>query len=51
MEESDQPARPVDPTGLLPNIIPYYLSKGDFFRLALDAYFMNARPGSIKSSG
>jgi hypothetical protein len=42
MEDSDQPAPAVDPTGLLPNIIRSCLSEGDASRLALNAQFMNA---------
>jgi hypothetical protein len=42
MEDPDQPAPAVDPTGLLANIMHYCLSEGDAFRLALDAQFMNA---------
>jgi hypothetical protein len=43
MEDPDQPAPAVDPTGLLPNIIRYLLSDGDASRLAFDVQFMNAR--------
>jgi hypothetical protein len=43
MEDPDQPARAVDPTGLLPNIICYCLSEGDASRLALNAQFITAR--------
>jgi hypothetical protein len=42
MEDSDQPAPAVDPTGLMANIIRYCLSESDAPRLALDAQFMNA---------
>jgi hypothetical protein len=43
MEDPDQPAPDVDQTGLLSNIIRYYLSQGDASRLALNAQFMSAR--------
>jgi hypothetical protein len=43
MEDPDQPARAVDPTGLLPNIIRYCLSECGASRLALVAQFINAR--------
>jgi hypothetical protein len=41
MENPDQPAPAVDPTGLLSNIMHYSLSEGDASRLALDAQCMN----------
>jgi hypothetical protein len=41
MEDPDQTAPVVDPTGLLPNIIRYCLSEADPCRLALDTHYMN----------
>jgi transposase len=43
IEDPDQPALAVDPTGLLPNIIRYCLSEGDASLLALNAQLMNTR--------
>jgi hypothetical protein len=42
MENAEGPAPAVDPTRLLPEIIPYYLSEGDASRLAFDEKFTNA---------
>jgi hypothetical protein len=43
MEDPDQPASAVDPTGLLSKIRRDCRSEGGASRLALDAQFMNAR--------